>query len=303
MKVEHLQELIELARCRSFGAAAARLFISQPTLSVHVAAMERELGFQLVEHGRNSFALTPSGKAFLPYAQQILNLYDEGRACGAEESGTRAVRLYAASLGADLVRKLSQMRSPKVEPVTPEFGIGPLGSVIDGLTDMAAAEDFEEYPALKARAEEAGVRRVPAGQLAFAIAVTRDNPLAAKERLAREDVAGARVRIAGLSNYEEYKPVLERLLDASVPPDIQLSMTQSVEGVAAEGLRDSIHLCAASAIGDMYRGRADVKVFSELDGEPLLVESAIVYRNPGGDPAWDRLAEWLAGELRLEREG
>lgn len=59
----------------SFTKAARRLGISQPAVSQNIADIEREVGAQLFERGRNSMTITPEGKIFLEYAKQILYWY------------------------------------------------------------------------------------------------------------------------------------------------------------------------------------------------------------------------------------
>ena len=49
MKTEHLREFAVLAQHLNFTIAAKELFIAQSTLSAHVAQLEEELGFALLE--------------------------------------------------------------------------------------------------------------------------------------------------------------------------------------------------------------------------------------------------------------
>ena len=45
MKTEHMREFLELAETKNYSSAAKNLFISQPTLSRRIQAIEEELGY------------------------------------------------------------------------------------------------------------------------------------------------------------------------------------------------------------------------------------------------------------------
>lgn len=49
--------------------AAQPLYITLPTLSQQISAIEKELGTQLFERSRRKVELTPAGKSFLPHAR------------------------------------------------------------------------------------------------------------------------------------------------------------------------------------------------------------------------------------------
>ncbi len=59
----------------SFTRAAKKLGITQPAVSTQIAALEKNLGKVLFYRGPE-LSLTPSGEAFLSYAQRIQQAYD-----------------------------------------------------------------------------------------------------------------------------------------------------------------------------------------------------------------------------------
>ncbi len=66
-----LRVFVTLAEAGSFSAAQIALNLSQPTLSGHLAALERVLGGPLCVRGRRGFLLTPFGEATLRAARQL----------------------------------------------------------------------------------------------------------------------------------------------------------------------------------------------------------------------------------------
>ena len=68
-----------VAITKNFTRAAAELGCCQSTVTVHIRALERELGISLFERNRSSkrVVLTDEGKRALEYAQRLLALANE----------------------------------------------------------------------------------------------------------------------------------------------------------------------------------------------------------------------------------
>ncbi len=75
LKLKDLRYLVALADTRHFGQAAARCFVSQPTLSAQLKKLEEYLGVQLVERHPRRIALTEADKQVVVRARRII----EGR--------------------------------------------------------------------------------------------------------------------------------------------------------------------------------------------------------------------------------
>jgi DNA-binding transcriptional LysR family regulator len=90
-----LRAFAAVARTRSFSRAAEALYISQPAISKHIAALEDELGTQLVVRTRSGATLTPAGKVVADYvlrAEGLLSHAKRALAAGVHaDSGTLAV--------------------------------------------------------------------------------------------------------------------------------------------------------------------------------------------------------------------
>src|SRR2546423_14758227 len=77
LKLKDLRYLVAVADNRHFGRAAARCFVSQPTLSAQLKKLEQDLGVQLIERAPNNVALTPAGEQIVARARHILEAGDE----------------------------------------------------------------------------------------------------------------------------------------------------------------------------------------------------------------------------------
>lgn len=74
MNLIKLQTFITLSNCLSFTEAAELLYCSQPSVSMQIQSLERDLGFPLFNRIGKKLYLTTQGEHFKPYAEQIINL-------------------------------------------------------------------------------------------------------------------------------------------------------------------------------------------------------------------------------------
>lgn len=77
MDIRGLQYFISAAECLNFTRAARECYITQTAMSLHIAKMEKELGFQLFSRKNHVVKLTPAGKDFYVRAQRIVRSYEE----------------------------------------------------------------------------------------------------------------------------------------------------------------------------------------------------------------------------------
>lgn len=75
--IKQLEYFLAVAKASNFRKAAQKLGVSQPTLTMQIAAMEEELGLQLFDRSRAGTLLTPAGRDLLPVARDILEQYDQ----------------------------------------------------------------------------------------------------------------------------------------------------------------------------------------------------------------------------------
>jgi DNA-binding transcriptional LysR family regulator len=91
-----LEAFVQVAERQSFSKAAEALFLTQPSVTARIQALERELGESLFERNGRGVRLTDVGGSFLPYAQRVLKALQEGRDA---LEGLRSLQLGALRLG------------------------------------------------------------------------------------------------------------------------------------------------------------------------------------------------------------
>jgi DNA-binding transcriptional LysR family regulator len=94
-----------VAREGSVSGAAAKLFVTQPSISAAVSALSRELGVELTERVGRGIGLTAAGEAFRPYAADVLGLVEQGRTAAREASDVsmRSLHIVAVATAAECV--------------------------------------------------------------------------------------------------------------------------------------------------------------------------------------------------------
>jgi len=82
LELQHLETFCVVTDTNNFTRAAARLGCSQSTVTMHIRALERELGAPLFVRDRSSktVVLTEVGKRIFRYAGRVLALVNEAQA-------------------------------------------------------------------------------------------------------------------------------------------------------------------------------------------------------------------------------
>jgi DNA-binding transcriptional LysR family regulator len=99
MTFRQLEYLVAIVDEGSFGRAAQRLYVSQPTLSQQVRALEAEIGGALVERLPRGVRATPAGEALLPAARAALAATERARRAARMVLGLEAGELEIATVG------------------------------------------------------------------------------------------------------------------------------------------------------------------------------------------------------------
>ncbi|MBD2843753.1 LysR family transcriptional regulator [Paenibacillus sp. IB182496] len=79
MNLEQIKTFLTVYRSGSFQKAAELLFIPQPTVSHRIHQLEKQVGKPLIIRRKSGNLLTTEGKAFYPYALQLLEVLEQGQ--------------------------------------------------------------------------------------------------------------------------------------------------------------------------------------------------------------------------------
>ena len=93
MTIIQLEYLLAVANCGSFSMAAEHCFVTQPSLSMQVKALEEELGVVLLDRSKKPVIPTEAGEAVLAQAREALKEYDAIKEVVAEMKGETAGKM------------------------------------------------------------------------------------------------------------------------------------------------------------------------------------------------------------------
>jgi DNA-binding transcriptional LysR family regulator len=98
MDLRKLELFVAVVDAGGFTAAATAVHVAQPSISLAVKELEREVGAALLVRSRHGVELTAAGSALLGPARRALREVATGRAAVAEVTGLRAGRVDLATL-------------------------------------------------------------------------------------------------------------------------------------------------------------------------------------------------------------
>lgn len=281
MDLRRLRAFVIAAEEGHLGRAAARLHITQPTLSRQLTALERDLAVSLFSRDRRSLELTATGRLVLDRARGVLEQ--------ADALMTDAVRAHEGKLG--MVR-VGFVQSATFEAL-PAI-LGPFRATHpDVQLDARAMMTVEQLPALRAGRLDVGLLRPPATVDGIATRVISHDPLMvalpARDPLAREDV----VSLADLADRDFV--FYQRPPPATPDPVIY----DRIMG----------HCRAAGFRPRVVQGARDVQTIAALVaaglGVSLLISptppdhgGAVVYRPVADEvPPWELCLAWVPEHL------
>ncbi|MCR6736271.1 MAG: LysR substrate-binding domain-containing protein [Afipia sp.] len=153
VSLKQLKYFDAVARSGHFGKAAAHCAISQPALSMQVQELERSLGVQLLERGRNGVILTEGGREIAQRAARVLadvrDIVDAARRQGDVLSGPLALGVIPSLAPYILPRLLPKIRDgfPDLDLHIRETQTQSLvGELVDGELDLLLLALPVEHP-------------------------------------------------------------------------------------------------------------------------------------------------------------
>jgi LysR family hydrogen peroxide-inducible transcriptional activator len=186
LKLKDLRYLVAVADTRHFGRAAAKCFVSQPTLSAQLRKLEEYLGVQLIERRPRKIMLTEAGEEVALRARSMLESGDAivKTALTRRDPLAGQVRLgVLPTIGPYLLPRVAlkiRKALPRLELMLYEYRTEPLlerlhhGELDLGILALPVHED--------------GLVTRELYQEPFVAALPADHPLSARARIRIEDL-------------------------------------------------------------------------------------------------------------------
>ncbi len=196
MNTKQIDYALELAQVKNFNRAAENLFISQPSLSYQIQALESEIGLALYLRSGRGAEVTPAGEQFF---QTLRNIRDELKA--AIEQGQNFSARYRSAVTIALpmrsclyylpeAMKAFEKTHPDVTVMPHFFPFSDFSSFLKGEEDLifAMAGDAKGIP---------DVHSYPLFDSRIYLITKKDDPLAGKDIVRPEDLRGRTLMVGG----------------------------------------------------------------------------------------------------------
>lgn len=182
--LSQLRAFVAIAEYRHFGTAAARLSVSQPTLSQALASLENGLGLQLIERSTRRVLVTPAGKRLLPQAIATLEAADRfvASAAGSGPGGTLRMGIIPTVAPYVLPTLLPELRT-RLPGLVPHVIEDQTARLLDGLRSGVLDVALLALPT-----EASGVVEIPLYKEEFVVVVPRGHAYAGRTDLKPSDL-------------------------------------------------------------------------------------------------------------------
>lgn len=265
MTLAQLQSFVLVARHGSVKGAAAELEVTEPAVSVAVAALRRELGDELFVREGRGIALTPGGRRLAALAAEILGLAEQARRSVHDSPGAeRRIQVVATSLVAEHVGPLLEAFAARDEGLEVAVEVVPGGGHGDLLEHRRADIALGPHPGPE---RSARVASAPFLRCRLVIVAAPGHPLAAERAIAPSALAGER----WLVGEPELDPTTTSglfLARNALEPRAIATYSSEAAAIAAAAGGEGIALTLAHSVVDEVRRRALVRL--DVRGTPAV---------------------------------
>jgi DNA-binding transcriptional LysR family regulator len=241
LELRHLEYLTAAVEAASIGAAAEELGIAQPVLSRQLRDLEQAVGVELLERGRRGVRATPAGEVLVRDTRRVMD--------GLEDARQSAHRAHRAAQGQCVLATITTPMSTHVVTNV----LGHCAKAVPGMElEIVEVPSINQTTALLSATVDVGFGAVSLGSDTDpsierehmlddpidCVLISRDHPLAARDRVRLSDLASLPFLFAPRDWHPAFHDqVMQRLerLDFASPVDTTFQSLQLRWSRAAEG--------------------------------------------------------------------
>ena len=185
--IAQLRAFVTIAEYRHFSTSAARLGISQPSLSQALVALEQGLGLQLIERSTRKVIVTAVGEALLPYARTAIETADDfvTHAKGVSESPSGALTIgMIPTIAPYILPSFLRLLGNDLPTLAP--------NIVEDQTDRLMEQLRQgtlDIAVIALPINENGIIASPLYEEDFFLAVPADHPLGTKTKVNPGDIS------------------------------------------------------------------------------------------------------------------
>ncbi|EME99880.1 LysR family transcriptional regulator [Streptomyces mobaraensis NBRC 13819 = DSM 40847] len=194
MDVRQLEYFLAVVDRGGFGRAASALYVSQPSLSQAVRALERDVGAELFHRIGRRVVLTEAGRALIDPARAAVRSLEAARASVASVRELRSGRLDIAAMPSQAIEPLTTlMRSYAERYPGVVVTVGAAFTARDVVEAVRTGAVELGLLATAGAVPDAEVRSRVLGEQRFVLLAPPGGPFAGRDRVRCEELAGRRL--------------------------------------------------------------------------------------------------------------
>ena len=219
MNLLHMKYAVEVARIGSISKASEQLLVAPPNLSRSIKELEADLGITIFERSSRGMMLTPDGEDFVRYASRALQQIDEIEQKYKNDAPVKqrfSISVPRASYISDAFVQFSHRLS--ADPAEIYYMETNSSKTISNILQadyklgiIRYAASFERY--FQEMLAEKGLIGELVAEFRFVLIMSRESPIANKERIA----------------YQDLKPLIEIVHGDPYVPSLPVSVVKRAE--------------------------------------------------------------------------
>ena len=293
LDIRGLKYFISAAECLNFTRAAKECYITQTAMSLHIAKMEEELGFQLFNRNNRTVELTVAGRDFYHRARLVVKTYEEAvhhsRNTASGKAGSVNLCVPSCIDGLVIMPRLKRFCSSfshinlDVRLLSPRYM---MESLKRGETDAALCwmEDLEQDPDLEV---------IQIGTFPLWVAAGVNHHFAKMEKvplsLLREE-NGVTIELKGAPS--GYRPMHNGWVQAGFEPKSITKVDKMEEVLFLVELEDAVAM-VPNYVAHNATGKLVFRPLEVSDGEELTTTLAVERLKSNGNPALNSMVSVL----------
>ena len=280
MLLVNIEAFLEVARLGSVSRAADALYVTQPTLTARLHALERDVGSQLFIRARQGMRLTEAGHTFLPYAERVVRALGEGRRAIQEVGSGSAGRLQVAAAPAVSTYVLPEVLEQFVK-VHPRVEVAVRTGHSEDVLQMVLRDEAQVGLGRALRHPDIELQALYEEELLLVLAP--DHPFARRRAVTMADVGSEQlIMFDRTSSYYEVTQAAFLSAGFTLPALMEMDNIEAAKKMVERGL--GVALLPRSAVA---RELSDSQLASvELTGAPPMRRSIVAMRRRDlGEPS------------------
>jgi len=272
MDLDQLHTFLEIVRLKSFSKAAQTCFRTQPAVSATVRQLEQELKASLFERLGTKIALTPAGRIFADYAEQILELRRQAQNSINELERVPRGELVIAANESTCIYVLPcvfsdyNKRFPNVQIVVDRsYGSRVVEAVVDNQADFGITQ-------LPVKEKRLQVVKIHSDEIKML--VPPHHPLASKSRIVPEDLIGQPLLMPKAGTTHSRLMAWMEPVEDEIQVSMELDSTEMIKRFVMAGLGAGF-LAATHCAEEVAAGRLAA---ISLGPDPMMRQIGLIYR-------------------------